>query len=138
MCARINAMKGAFSILLIAIIVGVTIFGFLWIQTGRENNLGCFAGGIPCPVRDGMFAFALFHLQALKGSIANAFGPISFFVFLLLLVIVYAIAFYGGVTSAGARRIHARSIYAIASPQKIQRESWCALFEHSPSFLMGA
>ncbi len=127
-------MKATLSLILILCVIGVTIFGFLGMQTMHKNNLGCFANGMPCPVRDGMFAFALFHLQSLKGSIANAFAPVPLLAYVLMLVLVCVAALFDRVFASATRRKYARLIHTFTFPGEVRREAWLALHEHSPSF----
>ncbi len=129
-----NGMKAVFAIILISCIAGVTIFGFLGFEAGHQNNLGCFAG-TPCPVQDGMFAFALFHFQALKGSIANAFAPVSLFVLSLILFVAFALTRSRGQEVSEMRRVCIASALCYVIPAEVRRESWLAFHTHSPSIL---
>lgn len=134
-------MKAFPAILLVISILGVSVFGFLGMQAMHDAQAGClasFAGNTPCPLKDGMFAFALFHLQIFKSSVATAFAPVPLFVYLLIVLLAFTIAFFETRIPALMRSAYFRSTRTIASPVTIKKESWLGFHERSPSYRVGA
>ncbi len=139
----IKQMKVFSAILLAISILGVSVFGFLGMQAMHdEANGGClanFAGGAtPCPLRDGMFAFSLFHSSVFKNSVASAFAPVSLFLFSLLLAFLFVIALGEGLSFFKKQPLHSRADFGVATPVRMREASWIALHEHSPSMLRSA
>ncbi len=132
-----------FSAIILAIsILGVSVFGFLGMQTIYDGtNAGCLAnfavGTTPCPLRDGMFAFALFHLNAFNDSAASAFAPVSLFLLSLLLAFAFAIISKESLSPA-PQFSYTKPNHVFVPPPRIQEESWIALHEHSPSIFRSA
>ncbi len=138
-----ESMKVFSAIILAISILGVSIFGFLGMQTmHHEANGECpvnFTGRtIPCPLRDGMFAFSLFHSNAFKSSIVSVFAPTPLAAFLFFVLLVIVIALLAIHPHALMRSTYFRSTRSLAPLTRIKEKLWFCFHERSPSFSVGA
>ncbi len=127
-------------------LIAVSVFGFIGLNQSHqhqesENCLANVAQGVTCPVKDGIFAFAVFHIKALKGLSQAVFFSVSpiFLIALLLFVISLSVAVFWNAPKFVLSKSYFKKNYGYkirdVGPGII---SWLAYHEHSPSFSAGA
>jgi|GEM_PF-2980013 len=136
-----------FSLMLVILVsfLAISVFGFVGLsemhkQMG-DNCLGSMSQGVTCPVKDGVFAFALFHLRALQGLSQSSFLNISPIFLLAVLILAFAIAL---AVSANSPRIFSSQSYFKKNYEDKVRDVgpkelfWLARLENSPALVKGA
>ena len=138
-------MKTVFANLVLIALISISVFGFVGLSEmhGAMGN-NCFADatqGTPCPVKDGVFAFAAFHFKNIQNLSQSGFFSVSplFLISIILLAFSLALVFSG----SGAEKILSQTYFrknyedkvADSGPKMI---SWFAGLERSPAFATGA
>lgn len=132
------------SVILLAL-VSISVFGFVgFSQMHSAMGSDCSTNstqGTPCPVNDGIFAFAAFHLKELQKLGQSGFLSVSpmFVISFVLLALFLFLVFSGAGTERLLSRTYFRKNYedklSDVGPKVI---SWLAGLERSPAFIAGA
>lgn len=131
--------------LVLTALISISVFGFVGLSEMHGAMGGnCFADatqGMPCPVKDGVFAFAAFHFKNIQNLSQSGFLDVSplFFISVILFAFSSALAFSGN----GAEKILSQTYFrkkyedrvADSGPKMI---SWFAGLERSPVFATSA
>ncbi|MGC9610807.1 MAG: hypothetical protein ABSE68_01140 [Minisyncoccia bacterium] len=137
-------MKSHLAVLVLISIFTVSVLGFVGLNFVHSHMKGnCVANvaaGVTCPVEDGIFAFAIFHIKALGGL-----GQAAFFsIFPLFLLAVIFLAIVSSVTvSDFSRLVFSRRYFRKNYEDKICDVGpkvffWLARLLNSPSLAKGA
>jgi predicted ATPase len=125
--------------------LAISVFGFIGLsEMHKQMGSDCSESvtqGVACPVKDGVLAFALFHLKTLQGLSQSSFlnvSPIFLFVSLLAALAV-ALFVSPSALAFSPNRSYFRKNYEDkvrdVGPKTI---SWLARLENSPSFVSPA
>jgi hypothetical protein len=92
-------MKSYLAVLVLISIFTVSVLGFLGLNfvhnhSMKGNCVANVAAGVTCPVEDGIFAFAVFHIKALGGLAQAAFSGISPIFLLAALISIIALSVF--------------------------------------------
>ena len=125
--------------------LAISVFGFVGLsemhkQMG-DNCAGSVSQGVTCPVKDGVFAFALFHLKAIQGLSQSSFSNIPPIFLLAVLMLAFAIALIVSASSPGL--FSSQSYFKKNYEDKVRDVGpkelfWLARLENSPAFVKGA
>lgn len=138
-------MKFSLSIIILISFLAISVFGFIGLgETHKQMGSDCpgsVSRGVTCPVKDGVFAFAVFHIRALQGLSQSGFLDISPIFLLTVLLLVFALSLIISASSPGL--FQNQSYFRKNYEYKIRDVgsgiiSWLARLEHSPSFAKGA
>lgn len=138
-------MKVIFANIVLIALVSISVFGFVGLtqmHSAMGNN--CFADstqGTPCPVKDGVFAFAAFHFKNIQNLSQSGFLDVS--PLFLLSVFLFAFSLVLAFSGNGAEKILTQTYFrknyehrvADSGPKMI---SWFAGLERSPAFATSA
>ncbi len=139
-------MKSVITGIILTSLIAVSIFGFVGLsemhKSGMDQNcLANVAQGITCPVKDGVFAFAVFHLKSLRGLSQSGFLNISpiFLLTVLLSAFTLALAIPPNLSGLFSSQIYFRRNYE----DKIRDVGtkmifWLSHLENSPNLSKGA
>lgn len=139
-------MRPYLATLVLISIFTVSILGFIGLNFIHNNSVAeghCHASadtGVTCPIEDGIFAFANFHIKAFGGLIQSAFfsvSPIFLLTILFLIFTIFVLIPDSFFSALGQKYFRKNYEYKIcdSGPKTI---SWLSLFEHSPSLVRGA
>ncbi|TSA45833.1 hypothetical protein D4R51_01165 [bacterium] len=136
-----------FSLVLVILIsfLAISVFGFIGLGEMHKqmggNCPGSVSQGVTCPVKDGIFAFAVFHVKALQGLSQSGFLDVSPIFLLTVLLLAFALSL---IVSASSSELFQNQSYFKKNYEYKIRDvgsetiSWLAHLEHSPSFAKGA
>ena len=138
-------MKYSLATIVLISFLAISVFGFVGLsqlhnQMG-SNCPGNVSGGVTCPVRDGVFAFALSHLKTLQGLSQSGFLDVSPIFLLSVLLLAFALALIipeispEFLANQGYFRKNYEYKLSDAGPNVM---SWLSHLERSPSFVKGA
>jgi hypothetical protein len=132
--------------LVLVSIFTVSILGFIGLNFIHNDSVAkghCSASasaGVTCPIEDGIFAFANFHIKAFGGLVQSAFFSVSPIFLLTILVLAIALLFFvpDFLFSVSNRKYFRKNYeYKICDPGP-KVISWLSHLENSPSFVRGA
>lgn len=138
-------MKSFLAIAILISFISISVLGFIGLsQMHKAMGSNCSADttqGMPCPIKDGIFAFAAFHLKGLQELSQAGFVNVSplFLLAIILLAFSMALVFSGG----GTERVPSQTYFKKNYEDKVRDVgfkmiSWLAYLENSPSFIKGA
>ncbi|MGC9603312.1 MAG: hypothetical protein ABSF47_02480 [Minisyncoccia bacterium] len=138
-------MKFSLVLLILASFLAISVFGFVGLsemhkQMG-DNCAGSTSQGVTCPVKDGVFAFALFHLRTLQGLSQSSFSNIPPIFLLAVLMLAFAIALAVFADSSGI--FSSQSYFKKNYEDRVRdvgskKLFWLARLENSPAVVKGA
>ncbi|MEK7626925.1 MAG: hypothetical protein AAB399_02045 [Patescibacteria group bacterium] len=138
-------MKTVFANIVLIALISISVFGFVGLSEmhGAMGN-NCFADatqGTPCPVKDGVFAFAAFHFKNIQNLSQSGFLDVSPLFLFSALLSAFSLALI--FSEIGKNKILSQTYFrknyedrvADSGPKMI---SWFAGLERSPAFAIGA
>ncbi len=138
-------MRSYFAIVVLLTLISISVFGFVGLaEMHRAMGNSCpgnLSSGTPCPVNDGVFAFAFFHLKSSQGLSQSGFLNISpmFILAAVLMALAFALAFSADSLSSLFIQSYFKKNYedkvCDVGPKTI---SWLSRLENSPAFIKGA
>ncbi len=138
-------MKSYFAIVVLLTLISISVFGFIGLAEMHHamgsSCPGNLSAGTPCPVNDGVFAFAFFHLKSAQGLSQSGFLNIS--PMFILAAVLMALAFALIVSVDSLKSLFIQSYFKKNYEDKVRDVgpktiSWLSRLENPPAFAKGA
>lgn len=131
-------MKSLFTTIVLAIFIGIAMFGIFGIHIGMKNHRGgCItatAQGTDCPKQSNLVDYLAFHIDAFKNFSTATFSDTAASL-LILSLLVFVIAFGAWLEDMAPPQFsyHRLKIPCSFKPPQYELLCWLALHENSPS-----